>query len=419
MANSENFISELINKAYSVWWQDNKFILTKAKIENKKKASNEKITDKFVEKLFCEIENFPEDEKMRLIWKEKNQQELFDFVAATDLISKKDLDFLLSSEMLFCTEDFLNMAKNFDDSLKLEDIGQAIRNVWIMNIIQILLNIKPKLSNSIFAYSMLYPYTDNFLDDTEINLTEKCIINDRFEAKLEGKAVEPRNSYEKNLFLLVEFIEKDFNRDVYPMVYKSLLSIHKAQKLSLKQQDIKSGPYEQDILGISMEKGGTSVLADAYLVQSELNNEEANFFFVYGVMLQLCDDLQDIQEDKKNSHMTIASQLAGKWPLDNITDSVISLIDRNLEMAGCFHISNLENIKELIRNNARMLIIFSIAKNRKYYSREYYKKMRAYFPFREAYMKNFYRNLKNKYSKVKESYGGLSTEKIILFLISK
>ena len=49
--------------------------------------------------------------------------------------------------------------------MTLQEIGQAMRNVWIMNISQVLLNVEVKFTNAIFAYSMLYPYTDNILDD--------------------------------------------------------------------------------------------------------------------------------------------------------------------------------------------------------------------------------------------------------------
>lgn len=418
MNDPDDFVNNMKYKISSVWWEKNHFTIEKEKISYRKKALNEKNTNRFIEALVSEIKEFPEEDIKRQNWKERNSKLLFKFIEDTDLISTSDLKFLLDSKMLSSTEEFLKRAKEFDDLIKIEDIGQAIRNVWIMNIIQILLDKEPELSNSVFAYSMLYPYTDNFLDDTNNDLKEKNQINHRFKERLQGKKLETNNTYEKQLFSLIECIENQYNRDKYPMVYKSLIWIHEAQMNSLKQQDIKSGPYEQDILGISIEKGGTSVVADACLVQGDLSIQEALFFFGYGVMLQLCDDLQDIEEDLKNSHMTITSQLAGKWKLDNLTDSIIDFIDKNLEMADCFTTNKLEEIKELIRNNARMLIIFSLAKNKKYYSKEYYKKMRNYFPFRERYMKKFYKKLKKKYSDIKESYGGLSTEKIILYLLS-
>ena len=41
-----------------------------------------------------------------------------------------------------------------------------------------------------------------------------------------------------------------------------------------------AGPYEVDVLGISLEKGGTSVLADRYLVAGSLTEAQGACFFV-------------------------------------------------------------------------------------------------------------------------------------------
>jgi hypothetical protein len=61
--------------------------------------------------------------------------------------------------------------------------------------------------------------------------------------------------------------------------------------------------YEKDILAMSIEKGGSSVLADAYLINGTLTEKEATFFFGYGVLLQICDDLQDGKKDLQEQHM--------------------------------------------------------------------------------------------------------------------
>ena len=61
------------------------------------------------------------------------------------------------------TKSFIREAKKFNKSLSYMDIGQAMRNVWIVNILQAAFGEKVGLSKAIFGYSMLYPYTDNYL----------------------------------------------------------------------------------------------------------------------------------------------------------------------------------------------------------------------------------------------------------------
>ena len=382
------------------------------------KRAKEKSTNVFVDSFVKSLKYFPEEIEERLNWK-KNIKVLMDnFLQQSDLISTNDKKLLFDTGMLKNTQDFLEEAKKFNDKISISDIGQAIRNVWIMNIVQLLLGKKVEMTPSVFAYSMLYPYTDNYLDDPSITKEEKIIISDRFEIKLKGIHIEPRNSYEESLFKLVDMIEGQYAPINYPKVFQSLLAIHKAQKKSLLQQGRISCPYEVDILGLSIEKGGSSVLADAYLVNGELAADTANFFFGYGVLLQICDDLQDGIEDLANKHMTIISQLAGKWNLDSITNGLINFDFKLLENANCFTCDNLNDIKELIRKNSLMLIFFAIAKNKKLYSKKYFKTIKMYFPYRTSYMINFYNRLKKKYSNIESSYGGVSVEEIIMFALS-
>ena len=58
-------------------------------------------------------------------------------------------------------------ARRFDPALSAADIFQASRNVWTAAGLQVLLGQRLELTPAIFAYSMLYPYTDNLLDDPQ------------------------------------------------------------------------------------------------------------------------------------------------------------------------------------------------------------------------------------------------------------
>jgi len=281
-----------------------------------------------------------------------------------------------------------------------------------------LLGKQVELTPAIFGYSMLYPYTDNYLDDAKISKEEKLNISDRFEKRLAGEEVEAANEYEKSLFSLVSRIEGHYKRANCPEIFHSLLSIHRAQKKSLLQQGRKTGPYESDILGISIEKGGISVLADAYLVSGTLNHEEAAFFFGYGVLLQICDDLQDAKGDLENGHMTIISQMCRKWPLDSITNGLINFTYELIDNAQCFNADKIDKLKNLIRKNCLLIILLAIAKNKKLYSRKYFSEMKHYFPYRIRYMSSFNKRLKKKYSNIKTSYNGVKTEDIIIYALS-
>lgn len=82
------------------------------------------------------------------------------------------LEVMFSAELIEVTKAFVRQARAFDRDLSFTDIFQACRNAWIMNGLQLIMGIPIQLTPSIFAYSMLYPYTDNLLDDPGISGSE-------------------------------------------------------------------------------------------------------------------------------------------------------------------------------------------------------------------------------------------------------
>lgn len=200
---------------------------------------------------------------------------------------------------------FFNQSKAFDEQLSNEEIYQALRNVWIMNGIQHLMNLPVVLTPSIFAYSLLYPYSDNYLDDPSLSRIDKLMFSQRFERRLKGEPVVMSDPREEKISLLVGMIESQYGRNEFPEVYESLLAIHNAQTGSVNLQCRDMIGEEKDILCLSFAKGGTSVLADGFLVAGQLTAEQQHFLFGYGVWLQLLDDVQDITEDLEEGTSTL------------------------------------------------------------------------------------------------------------------
>jgi hypothetical protein len=156
-------------------------------------------------------------------------------------------------------------------------------------------------------------------------------------------------------------------------------------------------------LGISLEKGGTSVLADGYLIRGKLTPSEADFSFGFGAFLQFADDIQDVAEDYNRRQMTLYSQLAHHYPLDSLANKLLNFIRRVTLM----HLSRSKHGKliELIIDNCDFLVMEAIARNRQFYSAEYLAQMQKYFPL------NF-DAFDNLTEKLKQSYHSQGTKKI-------
>jgi hypothetical protein len=277
---------------------------------------------------------------------------------------------------------FARMARQFDPSISIGDIYQAGRNLWSMNFVQLLLGRPVEVTPSAFSYSMLYPYTDNYLDDPLVTEDAKRLFNRRFALRLDGEMVKPLNEREERIFSLVTMVEAQFDRRHHPRVYESLLAIHKAQTHSLGLLHGDLSPYAVDVLGICFEKGGTSVLADGYLVAGNLTPAEQEKMFAYGALTQLVDDLEDAQSDRAAGLMTVFSQTLGRWRLDEITNRALRFGERVVEILAVEAPPSLDPLIALFREAMPLVMIQAAAGQRRYFSHDYVLNMQAHFPLR-------------------------------------
>ena len=322
------------------------------------------------------------------IKKELPLDRICSFVVENLNISKESVDVLFNDAYFDYSQGFIERAKKVDPSLSSASIFQALRNVWTMHSMQIYLNEPVALTDSVFAYSMLYPLTDNFLDDPKLSKKEKMDFNQRFRNKIKTGHGKGLNAKETQIFDMIDLIEIDWDRQKYPKVYEALLSILDGQNMSLCQQHL-DGIFSHDILGISFYKGGTSVLADAYLVKGNLTPSEEKFAFYYGVILQLADDLQDIKEDLKNHHYTVMNLQHQNGHLDSLFSKYMNFIDYFLKEIYAKDTKEQRALSELTKESIQLLVFAAVLKHKSSVSKTLFLQVKKANHFsRKAYEKS-------------------------------
>lgn len=305
-------------------------------------------------------------------------QTVFDF-------EPEHLNIILSEEFKNVSKDFFYKARDFGPELSSENIYQGLRNVWIMNGIQLMMQLPVKITPSVFAYSMIYPYSDNLLDAPTISPKEKWKFSDRFNLRLHGEEIAPQNETESQLFKLVSLFEMEYERTQFPEVYDSLYAIQHGQTNSLKM--IKSnGLTNQQILHICFEKGGSSVLADGYLVGGKLTRQQEQALFGYGVYLQLLDDIQDVKEDVVADTKTMFSYLSDE-DLGKFVNKTIHFGRAALEEMKCFETPLSKTFLSLMNRSIETMIIESVGVNKSFYSSEFLDKLNCYSPLRFEFVR--------------------------------
>jgi hypothetical protein len=306
--------------------------------------------------------------------------------AAEALDLGPDAIHLLTEGFLPVGTQLARWAHRFDRGLSHADITQAARNAWTACGMQPLLGAPLRLTPSILAYSLLYPYSDNYLDQRSITHADKVRFSHRFRSRLRGEAMPAADSHESSIWELVRMIEQEFPRAHYRGVFDSLLAIHAAQEQSVRQIEECGRLSPGELLNISCAKGGTSVLADAFLVRGSVTSAEFDFAFLWGVLLQLGDDLQDIHEDLDRGSDTLFTRaVRAGLPLDSLVEQLLNLSD---SVAACMdalpHAPALN--KNLLRMSGRSLVLMAIAQARNCFTPAFLTRMQPSSPFRFKFL---------------------------------
>ena len=289
-------------------------------------------------------------------------------VVGSSLLSHDRLNADYFNESEKVTRQFMVDAKLFDPSLSQNDVHQALRNLWVFNSIQMIVGKKMELTPSSFAYSLLYPYTDNGLDSSEHSSDEKQGYISWLSEWFLGNKYRPIDDWTGKIAELLMMIEKEYPAPEFCDVYLSLSAIHRAQSKSLILHNIQHGSDEENLTAITIEKGGTSVLADGYLAAGRLNNAEADCFFEYGVLLQLVDDLLDIDEDGVNAHSTPFLRIAERGNLDSAARRLLLFVKHCAGQLSNLNRSHAHRVKEMVEQSCSFLILETAARHREFYS---------------------------------------------------
>ena len=352
----------------------------------KEQQEREKAYDEELEAVEREAKKAPRTKAERLAAQDR-------IIASFARFSATALD-LQREAVQFLTDDFLPVgtrlarwARRFDASLSMDDIIQACRNAWTACGLQPLLGERVDITPSILGYSLLYPYSDNYLDRADISAEEKLRFSERFRDRLRGERHSAHDDREAALWTLVTLIEEQYPRALYSQVFDCLLAIHRAQQESIAQISGGDSCDHGEVLRMSCAKGGSSVLADACLARGWLHEEEGRFSFEWGVLLQLGDDLQDVHEDMQRGSITLFSRAAALGrPLDSLVTQLLNFSERvGARMHDLPHGTPI--FKELLRTSSRSLIVGAVAESYQFFTPGFLEEAERCSPFRFAFLR--------------------------------
>lgn len=379
--NSNDVLSVAMPKIREKWLQaPDSFPEFLAEFPDKLRLENEKVFRATASKIQKIVSKFPADShdmtrlsiKKRSVWRKKMTARILHILnheKALGIHRVMSHDRILSFyEEL---EAFLALARSFAPELKMDGIGQAIRNYIVYAMFVELAGGTAGLNPAAFGYSMLYPFTDNYIDSTEISYREKQDYNRLIRETIGGRAVKPLPGHQQKTCELLWMIESKYPRNEDDSIYTLLQMMQDAQEQSLRQQNRTEHLPESERLDISIYKGGLSVLIDRCFVDRELSQEDLLFYFGFGFFLQLADDLQDIGEDIGNGHQTLMTLDVGFEACEKNVNKLFWFVWR---ITGEYTTEN-EAFKRFVLENCFMLLSTSVLGSKEYFSPEYVERL--------------------------------------------
>lgn len=209
------------------------------------------------------------------------------------------------------------------------------------------------------------------------------------EKRLKGeRTTEPSEGRQHEIFSMIDIIENQWPRSLYPCVYEALLFIQHAQATSVACHR-KSVPFDVDVLGFSFRKGGSSVLAHGFLVAPEKMTVIFHFFLIItckpkgevwlygaGIALQLLDDLEDLESDLAHGQMTLFSSCAScGFQVDSLVVKLFAFFDWMCDNIDDFSPSCPQKLRDVLRFGLCSLTALAAGRAKRFISNALFKRV--------------------------------------------
>jgi hypothetical protein len=383
-----------------------------SEISNKTKLQNEQYIQTISNDFNKQFKNFPRLPLRRKKWKKITFNRLNEVLSSETIIG---IHHYLDQPSLEAFQeelkDFLYHVRKFAPELSFEGIGQATRNYIVYAMFKQLNQMPSEFNKACFGYSMLYPFTDNYIDSDNFSAKQKIEYNQIIRDKIEGKDVLPKTLHQKKTCELLQAIESVYPRDCNSTIFTLLLMMLDAQEDSICQQNKGVQLTTDERLNISLYKGGISVLIDQFFVKNDFTEDDLNFYLGFGFFLQLVDDLQDMKEDYEQGNQTIFTVDMDCAKVEKIVNKLINFIH---QITSSYQ-SNNDSFLIFLLENCYQLIYLSLAGSKEFFSKEYLDKLENF----SLVTYSFLSNLKNNKTENKDIKAQAKHMKILDALIFK
>ncbi len=300
------------------------------------------------------------------------------------LCIKKYMGVPLFQDYLKSMCSFFRAARAFDECITASQIWQALRNYLIFGMIVAMSGEKQTFHDAILGFSLLYPYTDNYIDDPNVSKTDKDTFNHMIYATLCGEEPSVSDELQRKTKQCVKMCRNYQNGSRKTEASELCLLMLDAQAKSTTFAGMTDKDYatkKAEILDMLAYKGGMSVLIDYFFSVPEMNEQGIIFYLQFGLLLQMADDIQDIHEDLNSQTPTFFSGVGTVKEREENLHRLMHFTREIFEQYG----SKDYPIRQFMLRNCILLYMFAVLRSEDYFSEELKADLEPYLPFRREY----------------------------------
>ena len=287
-------------------------------------------------------------EKLIEIWNELDENKNFDNFFDVTTSKEKDLyrgiiqNVIYSKEYkidkypidLFNNEDieifknvFFQYIKNIKEIDHPENLIQNNEKSILMTVVWLVMGIWWQSLTSDIEYSpalcficLAYIFVDHYFDDISIKKKDKKEFAEYCYKRLFTK-IKPYDLFSNKIDQVMTMMETEYSKENFLLTYNRLVYLYSIEMKSMKMQSkISKSPSEY--LQLTVEKGYSTLDTMMYLIYinnpEEIDQHKQNFFSLFGLFIQMADDLLDLKSDIKQKNYTYLCKLVLSKSINNI-----------------------------------------------------------------------------------------------------
>jgi len=271
-----------------------------------------------------------------------------------------------------------NLIQNNDKSI-LMTVVWLVMGIWWQSLTSTI-----KYSPALCFICLSYIFVDHYFDDVSIKKKDKKQFAEYCYRRLFIK-IKPYDLFSNKIDQVMTMMENEYSKEKFLLTYNRLVYLYNIEMKSMKMQSkISKSSYEY--LQLTVEKGYSTLDTMMYLIYinnpEEIDQHKQNFFSLFGLFIQMADDLLDLKNDIKQKNYTYLCKLVLSKSINNIDFYINKLCNLIKIMFKYLERSNtiIENNKELTLKRFKLfsvnILAYGVLKNKDLTSPslvEYYK----------------------------------------------